>query len=504
MSVKETGCNLKSIIIVGGGSAGWLTAAALSHKLDLKKTKVTLIESDSIGTIGVGEATIPPLRRFLEMLGMDERDFMTKTQATFKLGIRFDDWHHIGDSYIHPFGKTGVPYKNVEFYRYWDWARKLGVQSKYTDYCPAVAMCEKNKFVHENSAPQNSVISGASYAYHLDAGLMAKYLREFSEANGLARIEGHIDNVTKTLSGDIQSVQLKDGREISADFFIDCSGFKALLIDKHLDAGFENWNKYLFTDRAIAVQTENNGDILPYTISTAQRSGWTWKIPLQNRTGNGYVYSSAHSSDQSAMDNIVQKVEGELLTDPKVIPFNTGRRKEVWKRNCLSVGLSSGFIEPLESTAIHLVTKSIDMFLSLLPNQQHNPALIQEYNRLMAKEYEDIRDFVLLHYCVTARDDSQFWRDYQQLTLPTSLSDKIELFNSRGVIAYNPYDLFKQVSWYSVFEGMKVTPFNADPIASQLNFTEVKDLLNQLEKVIKKSVEPLPSHHDYIKKYLQR
>jgi tryptophan halogenase len=493
---------LRKIVILGGGTAGWIAAAGLVNKLQNRFTEVILIESDDIPTIGVGEATIPPLRTFLKSLKIDEKDFIQHTQATFKLGIKFKNWHHQGDAYYHPFGKTGVVIEGNEFYRCWDKARAEGYQSNFTDFCPSVTMCERQRFARDEDVPKESFVSGATYAYHFDAGLVAKYLRRYSEARGVKRIEGKVISVQQDTQGFIQSLFLASGEKVDGDFFIDCSGFRGMLIEETLQSGYIPWDDYLLCDRAVTVQTENTEDIPPYTVANAKDSGWTWRIPLQHRTGNGYVFCSKYCSDEQALQMLSDSLRGQKqLTEPKIISFVTGVRKKIWNKNCLALGLASGFLEPLESTAIHLVMKSLDVFMTMLPDRQQNTVLSKEFNRIMHREYEDIRDFIILHYCTTERQDSPFWQHCKTMTIPDSLAEKIALFRARGIIYYNPYDLFKQVNWYAVFEGMKVYPQQQDPATELIDMQKTINILNQMKTLVGETVDKLPSHQQYLDTY---
>ena len=493
--------HIKKIVIVGGGSAGWLAAAALSKTLDSTFTRIQLIESSTIGTVGVGEATIPPILNFLNYLGIDEADFMRKTQASFKLGIKFSDWHSLGKSYYHPFGSVGVKIDSKEFYPCWLKSKLNGDTTEFTDFSPAAVMCEQNKFYPPSRADKDSFIAGASYALHFDAGLVAKYLADYAKNRGVERIEADIVDVSTTLEQGITGLVLADGKQIDGDFYIDCSGFQGLLIEKALHSGYEDWREFLPCDRAVAVQTQNVAATANYTLATARNSGWTWKIPLQHRTGNGYVYSSKYCSDDEAAKVLLTAAEGELLTEPRVIPFVTGMRKKMWNKNCVALGLSSGFLEPLESTAIHLVTRGLRLFLDLLPNSSSEPTLEAEYNRLMSMEYVSIRDFIILHYCTSQRTDSDFWRTCNTMEIPESLRYKIDLFKSRGVLYYNPQDLFKPPSWHCVFEGMGVRPARYDPTIDYLADNEVQGILGQVKSLMGTMASGLPTHDQFLKKY---
>lgn len=491
---------LRKIVIVGGGTAGWIAAAALSHQLNPDVCQIELVESDEIGTIGVGESTIPPFIGLLRNLGINEADFIRHTQASFKLGIFFTDWKQKNETYFHPFGVLGRRFDQHEFYQCWLKAKMNGSPHELQDFSPCNVMAEHGRFFPPEQA-QKTPIGGAAYALHIDASLAAGYLRKFAEKNGAVRTEGMVENVVCDEKGHIQKLQLRDGREVEADFFIDCSGFRALLIEKTLGVGYDDWSKYLPCDRAIAVQTENRGDTVPYTRATARDAGWTWRIPLQHRTGNGYVYSSQYCSDEEARATLLRVIDGDMITEPRVIPFKTGVRKEIWKNNCLSLGLASGFIEPLESTAIHLVARGVDFFLRFFPDRQLMPALINEYNRRMTLDYEEIRDFIVLHYCTTEREDTPFWRWCKNMELPQSLHERIELFKSHGILRDGVDELFHSASWQSVFEGMGIRPKNYCPRIENLNFDAVQAAMTQAVNAIEDVVKKLPTHDEFLREH---
>ena len=492
---------ISSLVIVGGGTAGWIAAAAIAKSLKNQLCNITLIESPNIGTVGVGEATIPPMVSFLQFLEVNEKEFMQETQASFKLAIKFEDWHKPGESFFHPFGSIGVNIDGNEFYPCWLKAKANGEQAKYADFSPAAVMSAKNKFYPPHRASKDSFLAGAGYAYHFDAGLVAKFLRRYSEKLGVTRIESNVVNVNKNEQEFLQSVELDSGQVIEGDFFIDCSGFKGLLIEEALTTGYEDWSDLLPCNRAVAMQTENVGEIDPYTTSTARDFGWSWKVPLQHRTGNGYVFCSEYCSDDEAVAKIHSITKGKPLTEPRVIPFVTGRRKKIWNKNCLALGLSAGFLEPLESTAIHLVTRGVRAFLDLFPDKTYNQNLENEYNRILLGEYETIKDFIVLHYCTTKRDDNPFWQRCQNIAVPESLKRKIDLFVSRGVLEYNPGDLFKPPSWFSIYEGMGVVPNNYDPFVDSVNTAQLKSVISQVKSLMLQMADSLPPHAEYLQKY---
>ncbi|TDG15196.1 tryptophan 7-halogenase [Seongchinamella unica] len=493
---------IKKIVIVGGGTSGWIAASVLSNQFRPDVLEVELVESEDIGTIGVGESTIPPFVGLIRNLGIDEQHFIQKVHATFKLGIRFPEWSNLGESYFHPFGSIGVRFGIYEFYQAWLKAKSMGHDSGLQEFAPCSVMADKHKFFLPQEA-QKTPIGGASYAMHIDARLAADYLRGYAENRGVTRTEGMVTEVTQKEDGSIASLRLKSGKEVHGDFFIDCTGFFSLLIEKTLGVGFEDWSRFLPCDKAVAVQTENTGEALPYTISTAREAGWTWRIPLQHRTGNGYVYSSEHCSDDEARARLLECVDGKLLTEPMLIPFRTGIRESFWKKNCVSVGLAGGFIEPLEATAIHLVVRGMDFFLRYFPDKSCEPALINEYNRRMRMDYEEIRDFVVLHYCVTEREDTPFWQHCKTMAIPDTLRERIELFKAHGTLREGVDELFRSPSWQSVFEGMGIRPANYSPRIDNLDYKLIEDTLAEARKSIAAMVETLPSHDQFIRqKYL--
>ena len=491
---------LKKIVIVGGGTAGWIAAAVLSHQLHPDMCTVELVESDEIGTIGVGESTIPPFIALIRNLGIDEAHFIRETQASFKLGIYFSDWKQKGETYFHPFGVIGKRFDLHEFYQCWLKSKHQGSSYELLDFAPANIMAKYNRFFLPEKA-QKTPIGGAAYAMHIDAKLAAEYLRKYSEERRVVRTEGMVNEIVQDERGFIKKLVLRDGREIEGDFFIDCTGFRALLIEKTLGAGYRDWSNYLPCDRAIAVQTENLGATVPYTRATARDAGWSWRIPLQHRTGNGYVYSSKFCSDEEARATLLSTIDGEMITEPRVIPFKTGVREEIWKHNCLSLGLASGFIEPLESTAIHLVARGMDFFLRFFPDRECAPAHIKEYNRRMIADYEEIRDFIVLHYATTEREDTPFWRWCKNMELPTSLHERIELFKAHGVLREGNDELFRSASWQSVFEGMGIRPKNYCPRVDNLDYAAVQITMKQAAEMIEDIVLKLPTHDEFLREH---
>jgi tryptophan 7-halogenase len=490
---------LKNIIIVGGGTSGWMAAACFSKTLKPLGISITLVESSEIGTVGVGEATIPPLLDFIRLLGIDERHFIQSTQATFKLGIQFNNWCENNHSYWHQFGTVGANIDGVAFYQHWLRSKKAGNIAEFTDYAPSIAMAKHNKFdiVADNSHP---FLQGAKYALHFDATLVATYLRNYSEANGVVRVDSKVERAQLSEQGNVASILLEDGRELAADFFIDCSGFGGLIIEGALKTGYEDWSSYLPCDRAVVAQTVNVGKPVPYTQANALTCGWQWQIPLQHRTGNGYVFSSAYCSDAEAIAMFEKNVVGELVTAPRVLHFITGKRNKLWNKNCLAVGLASGFLEPLESTSIHLAMKAILKFVELLPSLAIEPAIADEFNRILDSEYKSVRDFIILHYCTTRREDTPFWRWCGAMEIPATLQEKINLFKSSGRLQRDEFNLFSSNSWYAVLEGMKVRPDGCDPLVYLSNVEEVNGMMAKALKGMEQTLALVPSHDKFIEK----
>jgi tryptophan halogenase len=488
---------IKKIVIVGGGSAGWISAAMLSHYFKDGSCDIELIESEEIGTIGVGESTIPPFLQLISSLGIDEREFIQATQASFKLGIRFENWKQKGDTYYHPFGAIGGPIGPHEFYQCWLRAKANGHPSELQDFAPGTVMADQWKFMLPFKA-QRSLIAGASYALHIDARLIAKYLRDFAETRGVKRTEGIVTDVVTHSDGSVAKVVMKNGQEVEGDLFIDCSGFRALLIGKTLDVPFNDWSDMLLCDRAVVVQTQNVGDPHPFTISAAEDAGWRWRIPLQHRAGNGYVFSSKHLSDDEARATLVKNVQGPMLMEPMFIPFKTGMRQRLWEKNVVAVGLAGGFIEPLESTALHLIYRGMDFLLRFFPDREFSPALAAEYNRRMTADYEEIRDFVVLHYCTTQRDDTPFWRAVREAPISDALKAKIELFKASGLLREGVDEMFRNPSWQSIMEGMGVRPQRYQQLVDTVPYEVIAQTLDQSKPMLESQVASLPSHGEFL------
>jgi tryptophan 7-halogenase len=484
---------IRSIVIVGGGSSGWMTAAALSNSLT-QGCAITLIESEEIGTVGVGEATIPPIKIFNQTLGIDEREFVKRTQGSFKLGIEFVDWAKLGHRYFHPFGSYGRPFDIAEVHQHW-LHHKDG--SKLDDHCMAWAAASRGKFAPP-SPDQRNVLSTYEYAYHFDAGLYAAYLRAYSEERGVTRVESKVADVTLNgETGHVDSVTMEDGRILAADLFIDCSGFRGLLIEGALKTGYDDWTHWLPADRAMAVPCESTTDFTPYTRSTAREAGWQWRIPLQHRTGNGYVYSSQQISDDRAAETLLANLDGKALADPRPLRFTTGMRRKFWNKNVIAIGLSSGFMEPLESTSLHLIQAGISKLLALFPDRDFDPLVVDEYNRIATNEYERIRDFLILHYKLTTRDDAELWRYCAAMSIPDTLQWKIDHFRKYGRLLARDADLFGPPSWLAVHVGQFNMPERTDPLIDFRN-TNGREWLGKLRAAMAAEAERLPTHQAFI------
>lgn len=488
---------IRNIVIVGGGTAGWIAASMLSYHLKPDVCKIELIESDDIGTIGIGESTIPPVVRLIQNLGIDEQDFIQSTQSCFKLGIKFVDWRQKNESYFHPFGVIGKRIGSHDFYQCWLKATQQGDTSALQDYSPCAVMAEQGRFFWPHQL-HNTPIGGASYAVHLDAKLVVKYLRDYAEQRGVKRREGMVTQVMQNEHGHIDNIVLDNGDKINGDFFIDCTGFRALLIEKNLGVEFEDWSQYLPCDRAIVVKTEAKETLVPYTTATARKAGWSWRIPLRDTTGHGYVYSTQFCSDTDAKSTLLTHLDAPRINDPKVIPFKTGRRKELWKHNCLALGLASGFVEPLESTSIHLIARGMDFFLRFFPDKDCDTSLIREYNRRMATDFEEVRDFIMLHYCTSQRQDTDFWRHCKNIALPDSLKERIELFKGHGIVREGTDELFRNSSWQSVFEGMGIRPQKYCPRVDNMDYDEICSTLKMAKQAIESMVKTLPTHNEFL------
>lgn len=488
---------LKKIIILGGGSSGWMTAAALGKILKNHPCEIQVIESEDIGTVGVGEATIPQILLFNDLVGLDEDTFIKRTKGTFKLGIQFKDWRKVGHSYYHAFGEVGKNMEGVHFYHYWLKMRQQGKAAPLDEYTLSSLACNEKRFMRPFDAG-NSPLSNIAYAFHFDAGLYAKYLRECAEGHGVVRTEGKVSQVTQHPNGDIRSLVLENGEEHQADFFIDCSGFRALLIEQTLKAGYDDWRHWLPCDRAVAAPSALTEAPWPFTRAAAQQAGWQWRIPLQHRVGNGHVYSSEFMSDHDAERTLRENIDGELLADPRLIKFVTGKRNKFWHKNCLAVGLAGGFMEPLESTSLHLVQVAISKFFSFFPFQTPTQSDIDEYNAQMDFEFTRIRDFLILHYHVTEREDTPFWRYCKNMSIPDTLQEKIDQFKANGRINRFNNELFNDLSWFEVMYGQGLRPEGYNALADIFPDDELAKRLEGIQRVVRKSVDYMPSHAEFI------
>ena len=491
---------IASIAIVGGGTAGWMAAATFAQRF--KGTcAVTLIESPEIGTVGVGEATIPPIRVFNQMLGIDEHDFLRATRGSYKLGIEFRDWSRTGKRYMHPFGIPGLGHESPVHQR-WLLARGADDAGTFEDYSLNAIIARREGM----PTPQVAAGFGMLYAhaYHFDAGLYAAYLRKFAEARGVTRIDGKVVDVSlRAADGFIDSLRLEDGRRVTADLYIDCSGFRGLLIEQALHSGYEDWTHWLPCDRAVAMPCASGGGLTPYTRSTARAAGWQWRIPLQHRIGNGYVYCSRFISDDEAAATLSANLDGAALAEPRVLRFTTGRRRQIWNRNCVAIGLAAGFLEPLESTSIHLIQKSITYLMNLFPDRGFSPVLRAEFNRLALGEYEHIRDFVVLHYHANARDDAELWRYCRNMSIPESLARRLEFFRNSGRVLRYAADVFAAPNWLAVLLGQEVWPLNADPLVARHDRAQLRAELGQIRATLQRAADAATPHHEYLARYCQ-
>ncbi|HVJ03243.1 MAG TPA: tryptophan halogenase family protein [Sphingomonas sp.] len=485
---------LRRIVIAGGGTAGWMAAAAIARTLG-RTVDVTLVESEAIGTVGVGESTIPPLVNYNRLLGINEADFMRATQATFKLGILFDDWKDVGSRYFHSFGLTGKDHWSAGFQHFWLYARSKGHEQPYDDYCLELIAALEGKFAH---LPEDRM----NYAYQLDSGLYAKFLRAMAEGDGTRRVEGKIAKVELDgESGDIAALLLESGERVEGDLFLDCTGFRALLIEQALHAGYDDWTHWLPCDSAIAIQTESVRPAVPYTRAMAHDAGWQWRIPLQHRTGNGIVYCSRYLDKDAALDRLLGNIEGQTLVQPNFLRFTAGARRRQWHRNCIAVGLSAGFMEPLESTSIHLIQRAVLRFIRLLPLREISERDIAEFNEQQDQDMLQIRDFLILHYKATDRRDSAFWRQCADMPVPDSLAHKIELFRETGRVFRKNDELFAENSWVQVMMGQGIMPNAWHPIAEKLRDDELERLLATIRENVTGTVARLPEHAAYVARY---
>jgi len=492
---------IKDIVIVGGGTAGWMTAAALSTILN-GRYNIRLVESDEIGIVGVGEATIPMIARFNRVLGIDEADFMRATQGSFKLGVEFVNWGRKGERYMHGFGRMGQDLATVPFEQYWLKMRALGKAAPLEEYSIARMAAKAGKFMPARTDVPNSPLADIAYAYHFDASLYARYLRKLSESRGVTRVEGKIVRASQRPGdGYIDAVELENGTQVAGDLFIDCSGFRGLLIEQTLQTGYEDWSGWLPADRALAVPCESVKTMTPFTRATAHQSGWQWRIPLQHRTGNGHVYCSRYISDDEAAATLLANLDAPALADPRLIKFQTGMRKQAWNRNVIAVGLAGGFLEPIESTSIHLIQSAISRLIEFFPDRGFQDVERAEFNRQSRFEYERIRDFIVLHYHLNQRTDSPYWLACANMAIPDTLRQKMDLYRARGKVVRVDNELFSEVGWTQVFEGQNM-PVNAyNPLVDVQSEADIADYLDSVRGVIAKCVSVMPSHEEYIARH---
>ncbi len=494
------------IVIVGGGTAGWMTAAAFSSVFKPTQVQLRLIESSEIGIVGVGEATLPHIRYFNKRIGIDERESMAKTQATFKLGIEFVNWGRIGDSYIHPFGAYGSRLGGVPFHHYWLRRRAAGDNTSIDDYSLPIVASRMNKFALP-SEDQTNVMSTFGYAFQFDASLYAQYLRGFSEAKGVRRTDAKIVDVQLDgEDGRVESVKLDSGEVVGGDLFIDCSGFRGLLIEQALKTGYDDWTHWLPCDRAMAVPCENSGPLTPYTRATAREAGWQWRIPLQHRTGNGYVYGSNFISDDEAAAQLLSRLDGKALASPRPVRFTAGRRRKTWNRNVVAIGLAGGFLEPLESTSIYLIQIAITTLIDYLTDKaamrhEFDPRTVDAFNRWIEMEYDRVRDFLILHYHATERDDAPIWNYCRTMRIPDSLAHKMQLFRERARVVTYKDGLFLEPSWLAVYFGQRVMPRGYDLRADAPNDAEVASSLARIREQVQNAALRMPSHEEFLKQY---
>jgi tryptophan halogenase len=495
------------IVILGGGTAGWMTAAALVRRLPPKSYSVVLIESDEIGIVGVGEATLPHIKQFNDMLGFDEAEFMRTTRATFKLGIEFRDWDRPGDRYIHPFGAFGQPWGGVQFQHHWLRLRGCGRETApFQDYSMAVAAARADAFALPDEDP-GSIRSTYSYAYHFDSGLYAPFLREWAMARGAARVEGRMAAVERDgESGAVLTLSMQSGERVAGDFFVDCSGFRSLLLGEELGVGWEDWRHWLPCDRALAVPCDHgSGGLTPYTRSTARSGGWQWRIPLQHRIGNGYIFSSDFLSQDEAQEVLLANLDGAPQSEPRLLRFTPGRRDSAWVGNCAAIGLASGFLEPLESTSIFLIQAAVIDLIDLMPSPGEkgaiDPRLADEFNRLTSMHYERVRDFLILHYVANRREGEPLWDYLRAMPVPDSLAHKVALFRARAAAPDYQFGLFSRESWLSVLFGQGLSPHGYDPLADAFDADVVEAQCASFKSRIDGAVAAMPSHRDFIAGY---
>ena len=486
---------INRVVVAGGGTAGWMAAATIAATIG-KRLNITLVESDDIPTVGVGEATVPSLLTIHQLLKVREADFLKAVNGTYKLGIMFENWKRVDHKYFHSFGKSGTSCWAAGFHHFWLRAKEQKMAKSFAEYSLETLAAEKGRFAHTKSQSLN-------YAYHLDSAKYGQFLRGIAEKHGVTRIEGKIDKVDlDKQSGHIKSILLESGQIVEGDLFIDCTGFRSLLLGQALGVGYNDWSDMLPANAAYAVQTKSHRPAVPYTRSIALDAGWRWQIPLQHRVGNGVVFSTNFKSEESALDDLLKGIDGEPITDPRLIRFTTGQRKEFWHKNCVSIGLSSGFLEPLESTSIHLIQQAIVWLISLFPNQGIDQNLVNRFNQQMAVETETIRDFIVLHYHLQERDDHEFWRYLREIKVSDRLQQILNLFNNNGTIIEEQDDLFAENSWVQVMLGQGLTPKQYHPIVDMMSDRDLNMFMRQQEANIQKQLTSLPPHTQFIQHFM--
>ncbi len=497
---------IRKIVIVGGGTAGWMAAAPLAQMLlghEHRPCELVVVESPEIGTVGVGEATLPPIRFYNETLGIDAADFMKKTQATFKLGIEFRDWGRQGHRFFHGFGGFGPPIRNRSSFMYWLRLARGAGMPPYEDWSTATVMARAHRF----APPAGDTASAAnafSFAFHFDAGLYAAYLRDYAIQRGARHVQGTVVDVeVRPEDGFVAALTLRDGRRVEGDLFIDCSGFRALLIGGAMQSPYEDWSRWLPCDSALAVPCARQQRLAPFTTSTARSAGWQWRIPLQHRTGNGHVYCSGHTSDEEAARVLMGSLDGPALDTPRQLRFTTGLRRAAWVRNVVAIGLSSGFLEPLESTSLQLIMDGVGRLVELMPDLDFHPGLAAEFNRRMARQYESIRDFIVLHYKLTQRTDSEFWRSCASMPIPDSLAHQIELFRESGRVVILDSESFAEPSWISMMYGLGLEPRSLDPFTELVDEQTLRAHFMRLRQAIAGTVDAMPDHGDFIERHVK-
>ncbi len=492
---------IRKIVIAGGGTAGWMSAAALASMLSPDNVQIVLVESEEIGTIGVGEATIPDIISFNRMLGIDEAEFLKATKGTFKLGIEFSDWGKLGDKYFHPFGNHGADMNGIDFHQYWLHTRKAGNSNSLEEYSMCAVAAKNMKFALPNDNPR-SLLSQIGYAYHFDATAYALFLRDYAEKRGVIRIEGRIEQIVQDeKTENISALVMQNNQRVEGDFFFDCTGFKSKLLGETLGVPFHDWSKWLPCNSAQAVASERRGELLPYTKSMAKSAGWQWRIPTQHRTGNGHIYCADFMDDQQATDILMQGLDAPALSDPRTIRFTTGCRDKFWHKNCVAIGLSSGFLEPLESTSIFLIQQGISRFIALYPSLTPAAKVVEEYNRLMTREFNQVRDFIILHYKATQRTDSEFWRYCKNMSIPDSLQHKMELFQCAGRVFRDDHELFSTSSWVAVMTGQNIYPETPEPMLLGVPIQNIEKSLQSMQRAMQQTSIQMPTHAEFIKNY---